>query len=234
MPGARPGVGERKEGGGEESRREGGAYQFSTTDGASITYTDVDAVGHHDGPGWLSGSLSPSPSPFANFLGKGASFNHLTWAVPILYACISTLARGSAFLYPAQSLQKLVSILPLIILHGNQSTRLSCHRFPHITTPPLSLGCGSELLDIAFKPFWDLALAFLSNLGQLLLFSLPITAPNFLPQRPKRLLPLGLSTGWNPFPIFYCPEKFSPAFLSPRNLHEPVVELGHLRVPRGP
>lgn len=37
VPGARPGVGEKKEGGEEESRKEGGAYQFSTTDGASIT-----------------------------------------------------------------------------------------------------------------------------------------------------------------------------------------------------
>lgn len=40
MPGARAGVRERREGGQEESRTDGGSFQFSTTDEAIVAYTD--------------------------------------------------------------------------------------------------------------------------------------------------------------------------------------------------
>lgn len=73
--------------------------------------------------------------------------------------------------------------------------------------PPLYLGCSLELLGTAFKPLGILLLCFFQIYPQLLLFSLPILASNFLPQHSMCLLPLVLETGWTPSPVRYRPEK---------------------------
>lgn len=52
--------------GGKEGEKSVGGkedlLQFSTTGETIVAYPDMDAVNHHDGPGWLSGS-SPLQLP---------------------------------------------------------------------------------------------------------------------------------------------------------------------------
>lgn len=75
-----------------------------------------------------------------------------------LVPCISTLARGLSVSVPLQV--PAGTGYPTPFCSSFKATKAHSISGSHVTAPPLHLGCGPDLLGIAFKPFGTLLLRF--------------------------------------------------------------------------